>query len=130
MHVFLYVSKSRILFFFFLSVLPCLNISSPCSQHSGVTDFLITVFQSTSYEFELPSIRRSFPPIISGKLGEKFVTRNDPKFPDIFHEDPQAIFFGDQHDFLGATDSLFSKVDQRISCCGNLISKLISGPKT
>lgn len=35
------------------SVLPCLNVSSPCSQHSDVQDFLITVFQSTSYEFVL-----------------------------------------------------------------------------
>ena len=33
-------------------------------------------------------------------------------------------------DFLVATNALFSKDDQRISCCGNLISKLISGPKT
>ena len=44
---------------------------------------------------------------------------------------PQAIFFFcDQHDFLVATDALFSKGDQRISCCGNLISKLISGQET
>ena len=46
------------------------------------------------------------------------------------HEDPQATFFCDQHDFLVATDALFSKGDKRISCCGNLISTLISGQKT
>ena len=40
---------------------------------------------------------------------------------------PQATFFCDQHDFLVATDALFSKGDKRISCCGNLISTLISG---
>ena len=40
-----------------------------------------------------------------------------------FHEDPHAICFGDQRDFLVATDALFSKGDQRITCCGNLISK-------
>ena len=45
-------------------------------------------------------------------------------------EDPQATFFCDQHDFLVATDALFSKRDKRISCCGNLISILISGQKT
>ena len=27
------------------------------------------------------------------------------------HEDPQATFFCDQHDFLVATDALFSKGD-------------------
>ena len=27
------------------------------------------------------------------------------------HEDPQAIFFGDQHDFLVATEALVSKGD-------------------
>ena len=48
----------------------------------------------------------------------------------ILHEDPQATFFCDQHDFLVATDALFSKGDKRISCCGNLISTLISGQKT
>ena len=46
------------------------------------------------------------------------------------HEDPQATFFCDQRDFLVATDALFSKGDKRISCCGNLISTLISGQKT
>ena len=46
------------------------------------------------------------------------------------HEDPQATFFCDQHDFLVATDALFSKGNKRISCCGNLISTLISGQKT
>ena len=40
-----------------------------------------------------------------------------------FHEDPHAIFFSDQRDFLVATDALFSKGDQRIPCCGNLTSK-------
>ena len=45
------------------------------------------------------------------------------------HEDPQGTFFCDQHDFLVATDALFSKGDKRISCCGNLISTLISGQK-
>ena len=49
---------------------------------------------------------------------------------DVQHEDPQATFFCDQHDFLVATDALFSKGDKRISCCGNLISTLISGQKT
>ena len=46
------------------------------------------------------------------------------------HEDPQETFFCDQHDFLVATDALFSKGDKTISCCGNLISTLISGQKT
>ena len=45
------------------------------------------------------------------------------------HEDQQATFFCDQHDFLVATDALFSKGDKRISCCENLISTLISGQK-
>ena len=40
-----------------------------------------------------------------------------------FHENPHAIFFSDQPDFLVATDALFSKGDQRIPCCGNLTSK-------
>ena len=41
----------------------------------------------------------------------------------------KRFFFCHQHDFLLAMDALFSTGDQRISCCGNLISKLISGPK-
>ena len=48
----------------------------------------------------------------------------------LYHEDPQETFFCDQHDFLVATDALFSKGDKRISCSGNLISTLISGQKT
>ena len=48
----------------------------------------------------------------------------------LIHEDPQETFFCDQHDFLVATDALFSKGDKRISCCGNLISTLISAQKT
>ena len=41
MHVCMCVSERKI---------EKLNISSPFSQHSGVPDFLITVFQSTSYD--------------------------------------------------------------------------------
>ena len=46
------------------SFLLYLNISSPCSQHSGVPDFLITVFQSTSYEFVL--VQHVSNPMVSG----------------------------------------------------------------
>ena len=45
------------------SVLPCLNVSSLCSQHSDGPDFLITVFQSTSYEFVF--VERVSNPMVS-----------------------------------------------------------------
>ena len=48
--------------FFYIKIY--LNISSPCSQHSGVPDFLITAFQSTSYEFVL--VQHVSNPMVSG----------------------------------------------------------------
>ena len=68
MHVCMYESESRIEK---KSVLPCLNVPSPCSQHTDVPDFLITVFQSTSYEFVLvqhvsnPMVRIHFSVLLS-----------------------------------------------------------------
>ena len=66
-HVCMYVSKNRIPFFD-KSIFPFLNISSLCSQRSGVPDFLITVFQSTSYEFVL--VQHVSNPIVRGHRSE------------------------------------------------------------
>ena len=90
---------------------------------AAVTTASVSAMASTSKSpFTSVSVSLTFLAFTPASLSTSVLTSVLSTFLT-FHEDPHAIFFCDQRDFLVATDALFSKGDQRIPCCGNLTSK-------